>query len=185
MLVFSKRKQLGFTLIELIIVIVILGILAVVAAPRFIDISSESKVSGLQALKGALVSSNQIIYGKALIQGLTDQASANVQLSPNESVAIQYGYLSYDGSSASSGAFQLTDAVNFTICHHLADDAACADADWRFDIDSDHIQFYFASAGQDPANGGGEAGEPLCYLKYTMASDADTLPVYELQTADC
>jgi MSHA pilin protein MshA len=42
----------GFTLIELIIVIVILGIMAVTAAPRFIDISSDANIAKLKALEG-------------------------------------------------------------------------------------------------------------------------------------
>jgi len=45
-------QQRGFTLIELIIVIVILGIIAVVAAPRFIDIASDARVSALIGIQG-------------------------------------------------------------------------------------------------------------------------------------
>jgi len=44
------KQQKGFTLIELIIVIIILGILAVTAAPKFLDISSDANTSALQGL---------------------------------------------------------------------------------------------------------------------------------------
>ena len=64
------QTQNGFTLIELIIVIVILGILAVTAAPRFIDISSDASRSVLQGVKGALVSGNQLARAQGLIEGV-------------------------------------------------------------------------------------------------------------------
>ncbi|MFC4699712.1 prepilin-type N-terminal cleavage/methylation domain-containing protein [Glaciecola siphonariae] len=179
-----KNTQ-GFTLIELIIVIVILGILAVSAAPRFIDISSESKAAGLSALKAAMVSANTLVYSKAVLQGVENESSAVVQLSPADSAQTQYGYITYNANAPATGGFQLNNALNFTVCHHLASEEVCGDADWRFDIDSTHIQFYFASEGQDPANGGGDANEPLCYLEYTLAADENTPPVYRLETTDC
>ena len=63
------QHQKGFTLIELIIVIVILGILAVTAAPKFIDIQKDAKASTVKAVQGALNSATSIVYGKALIAG--------------------------------------------------------------------------------------------------------------------
>lgn len=44
----------GFTLIELIIVIVILGVLATVAAPRFIDVGTDARVAKIDSLKGTM-----------------------------------------------------------------------------------------------------------------------------------
>ncbi|NLS14710.1 prepilin-type N-terminal cleavage/methylation domain-containing protein [Vibrio sp. SM6] len=48
-----KRKR-GFTLIELVVVIVVLGILAVIAAPRFINISDDARVAALQSMQGSV-----------------------------------------------------------------------------------------------------------------------------------
>ncbi|GAC13783.1 prepilin-type N-terminal cleavage/methylation domain-containing protein [Aliiglaciecola lipolytica] len=63
------QQQRGFTLIELIIVIVILGILAVTAAPRFIDLSSDATASTLKGVKAAMQSGAQLVYAKSAIAG--------------------------------------------------------------------------------------------------------------------
>jgi MSHA pilin protein MshA len=63
----SRNK--GFTLIELVIVIVILGILAATAAPRFMDIQKDARISSIQGLHGAVRSAVNMVYSKALIQG--------------------------------------------------------------------------------------------------------------------
>jgi MSHA pilin protein MshA len=64
------EKQHGFTLIELIIVIVILGILAVTAAPRFIDLSSDAKIAALQGVKGSMAGTINLVQMKARVNGL-------------------------------------------------------------------------------------------------------------------
>ncbi|GAM54496.1 MSHA pilin protein mshA [Vibrio ishigakensis] len=64
------NKQDGFTLIELVVVIVILGILSVTAAPRFLNLQSDARVSALQGMKGAMAGAGSIVYGKAAINGV-------------------------------------------------------------------------------------------------------------------
>ena len=72
------KKQGGFTLIELVVVIVILGILAVTAAPRFLNLQDDAKNATLEGLAGAIQGASGIIYGKAAIAGL--EALLQVQL---------------------------------------------------------------------------------------------------------
>ena len=63
------RSHAGFTLIELVVVIVILGILAASAAPRFMSFQSDARAASLKALMGSVKSANSMVYGKAMIVG--------------------------------------------------------------------------------------------------------------------
>ncbi len=64
----NKQSQ-GFTLVELILVIVVLGVLAVVAAPRFIGLSSDARASIITNVAGSLESQYNIVIAKSNIPG--------------------------------------------------------------------------------------------------------------------
>lgn len=94
------RRSKGFTLVELIIVIVVLGVLSVTAAPQFINFSSDAEKSRLQGLKASLQSALDITYSKAAIQGLEQQSATclggkfdDVNIScPDGGTLLFYGY---------------------------------------------------------------------------------------------
>ncbi len=86
------KRQGGFTLIELVVVIVILGILAVTAAPRFLNLQDDARKSALQGLKGAIDGAASITYGKAAIQGVEASDSGE----DVEGINTIYGYPSAD-----------------------------------------------------------------------------------------
>ncbi|ASI93531.1 type II secretion system protein [Vibrio rotiferianus] len=68
------NKKSGFTLIELVVVIVILGILAVTAAPRFLNLQDDARQARLEGMRGAMASAFDMGYGKLAIAGLEHKA---------------------------------------------------------------------------------------------------------------
>jgi prepilin-type N-terminal cleavage/methylation domain-containing protein len=85
-----NHKQTGFTLIELIIVIVILGILAVTAAPKFIDLSGDAIGATVKARAATLKADINLVYAKAIIE---NKLSGNETISTaNGNVKITDGY---------------------------------------------------------------------------------------------
>lgn len=96
-----KRQQ-GFTLIELVVVIIILGILAVTAAPKFINLQGDARASTLQGLKGAIQGANSLVYSKAALIG-KEKGSQSITLDAGETVTVLDGYMRATQASLEAG----------------------------------------------------------------------------------
>ncbi|ACJ29153.1 Type II secretory pathway, pseudopilin [Shewanella piezotolerans WP3] len=68
----NPKTSAGFTLIELVVVIIILGILAVIAAPKFINLSTDARISTLKSIQGSMHSIASLVHVKGVIDNTPD-----------------------------------------------------------------------------------------------------------------
>jgi MSHA pilin protein MshA len=110
----KSKAQAGFTLIELIVVIVILGILAAVAVPRFLGLESQARAASVRSLGGTLQSAASMAHGICLAQNCVN---GNTIVMDGQNIVFTNGYPT-NGTVAllvqSSEGFTASGAGQFT-----------------------------------------------------------------------
>ena len=166
------KKQQGFTLIELVVVIVILGILAVTAAPKFINLQADARTATLEGVKASMQSAATLVHSKALIAGneLLDNGETVFVTVNGERTEINFGYplANYTTANANNPG-DWSDLIEVS-----ADFSTVVVGDLFYVYPNDVPAPTVATIGDNSAN---------CYVSYTEAADADTLPVYTV--VDC
>ncbi len=173
------RNQKGFTLIELIIVIVVLGILAVTAAPQFIDFSGDARTSSVKGLKGAIQGASQTTYGRAAIDGqLAENDGSGDPLELDNGVQLKYGYplASRDGIVKAASI----DDNDWTIFENgdSVPDSGTAPSAGTIIISEANVD----NDGTDFSNISSASG---CFVAYTNATSADNPPAITVKTDGC
>jgi MSHA pilin protein MshA len=168
------KKQQGFTLIELVVVIIILGILAVTAAPKFINLQSDARASTLKGTQAALQGANTLIYSKALVAGIGTKAGEDISVASGVTVKADFGYLAPD-ENLTKLKVNLEKALDMTFTA-----LAAADTDI-----TDDFGVFFVSVTEFKIIPKGKTAASTCFLQYTAAT-ATTKPIYQLgDTTGC
>jgi len=163
----ANKQQQGFTLIELVIVIVILGILAATAAPKFIDLTGDARSSVMSAVQGSINSATSIAHSKALIAGKT--SGTDTIVIGSKYYALVNGY----PAAQSLGAKDGTSALNALGIKGLVELESGSDVT----VDETNNPAVFThSKATTPAS---------CKVDYTESTGSEVPPTVTLTSSGC
>ncbi|GIU10373.1 MULTISPECIES: prepilin-type N-terminal cleavage/methylation domain-containing protein [unclassified Shewanella] len=176
---FASTRRTGFTLIEMVVVIIVLGIIAVIALPKFVNFHSDSKVATLDGIAAAMKSGLDLVHSKAVIEGEAKGAGSIEHA--GITIPLYNGYPAVDGTDSFDElnrqvrAWLDIDSVSLTTIK-LDNNAA------PFFIDkstaNNHIYIFFSEDLND------KSVSFNCHIRYENAINS-TEPVITVKHSDC
>lgn len=159
-----KSAQGGFTLIELIVVIVILGILAATALPRFTNLSGDARLASLNAARGALSATAAMTHGRFLVTPSELQNVEGAQVTMN----MASGYPAIVNTASADTRAGLLQAAGLEQDYVALDPTPTATATSPVVAEGTMVIV--------PRNIRDTATAVTCFLTYTPATAANAVP---------
>jgi MSHA pilin protein MshA len=154
------RRKRGFTLIELIIVIVTLVVLSVTAAPHFIDLGTDARIAKLEAFEGSMLSASVLVNYKARIENKTDCDTDPTIEVQGEAITLRCGFP----------------------CPHTDGIANAVDAEEGFNWWGGNCEGVQGSIDVQIT----DAPDPsTCKIRYAAARSEDSSPIFIVTTNGC
>jgi MSHA pilin protein MshA len=177
-------KTKGFTLIELVVVITILGILAAVALPRFIGLQGDARIAKLNAARGAVSSAVALVHGTILVRaGVADLAAcpggggtADNSATGAGTVCTENGLVATTNGSPASSTPGIISAAGLTSVFNPT----------AADLTAEGYTVTVPAAGITGIEIAGATTPATCSFTYTQAAAANTAAfVSAVSTAGC
>lgn len=177
-------KNKGFTLIELVVVITILGILAVTAAPRFLNLSSSARIATLEGIESAIRSVNQQINVMGELDYIRQRDGQPCTPDANDPQNDPCRLTFFDENKNGQ-----KDGDDFDMIWGFVDNT---DLESVVTVDGENVSYY-RGGNTERANAyysydlnqNGDMLDDNCYFIYTQAEGADIPPEYDIVSSGC